>query len=266
MYLELLPSPALRPYIQLIWCVESDGSAGGELSQRIAPDGIVELVLYYRGRVSVRLAGREAGPQPRSSLVCQASRYLDLDDLGAVGFVSVRFRPWGALHFFEPPVSDLADRIVSAADVWGPAAGALEERLALARSVAERVALVEAFLFERLRRHHRSDVEEAVRAVWRRRGVFRVPDLCHDLGISERTAQRVFQAAVGMPPKRYGRLVRFLNACAVLRGPGASRLAEVAQICGYYDQAHFSADFKAFSGMTPAQFPGAEVFSFLEID
>lgn len=216
--------------------------------------------------VAVLADGAEFAPQPGSSLVCQTRRWVDIRPSTGVGFLSVRFRPWGALHFLDRPVSELSDSIVPAEAVWGAASAELEERLALAGDVRARIGLVERFLLDLLRRHRKDDVERALRAVWSERGNIRVPELCHNLGVSQRTAQRVFGAAVGMPPKSYARLVRFLSACSVLRRGRWRSVAEVAYQCGYYDQAHLDGDFRELSGMTPTEVAGAGAFSFLEIE
>jgi AraC-like DNA-binding protein len=69
-----------------------------------------------------------------------------------------------------------------------------------------------------------------------------------------------------MPPKSYARLTRFLHACSVLQLPGRTSLTQVGCECGYYDQAHFIGDFKAYAGMSPGEFAGTRGFSFLPIE
>jgi AraC-like DNA-binding protein len=224
----------------------------------------VELVFHYRHPMAMRFAGEELEPQPRSALVTLTRRHVEIAPLGPTGLLSVRFRPWGAHHFLRLPVCELADRMVPAADVWGAASGELEERLAASRSTRRRVELVEEFLLARLVPERRMDVEPIVRLAWERGGDVRVSALCAELGITERTLERSFAAAVGMKPKSFLRLTRFLRACSLLRGGAARSLTQVAMDCGYYDQAHFIADVKAFSGMTPSELLAASGFSFLE--
>ena len=261
--LEILPCVRLRPYVQLIWCFELDAATAIGPPERIAPDGVVELVFHYRNPMAMRFAESEPGAQPRSSAVTLTRRFIEIYPRGSTGFLSVRFRPWGAHHFLRLPVSELADRLVPAEDLWGAAICELEERLAAATGMAGRVALVEEFLLGRLQAQRKANVEPLVRAVWRRGGDVRVSQLCAELGLTERTIERTFSNAVGMPPRSFIRLTRFLCACSKLRSGGWTSLTRLALDCGYYDQAHFVADVRAFSGMTPRELAAAPVFSFL---
>lgn len=264
-YLELPPPPLLAPYVQLFWYLELDGGEDPDAPERIAPDGIVELVLHLMDPMEVRYAGEAFARQPRTSLVSQTRRWVEIRPRGATGLLSVRFRPWGACHFVAAPISEIADRMVTAGDLWGEAAvRELEERLAAAR-LEQRIALVERFLLVRLARHRKTDVEGLVRAGWERCGQLRVAELCRDLGVSQRRLERIFAVALGTPLKSFARLTRFLHACAVLRRGGWESLTEVAHTCGYYDQPHFVADVKALAGMTPGELATAPRFSFLEL-
>jgi AraC-like DNA-binding protein len=247
-YLELAPPSSLQPYVRLFWCLELDTPGEFGPPERIAPDGIVEMVFHYGAPMTVRFAREAFALQPRSSVVSQTRRFIDIKPGGPTGLMSVRFHPWGAYHFFEPPVSELADQVVPAEDLWGSAVHRLEECLVGAVGVPERVALLEQFLLDQIERHQKRDVEGLVRALWKRKGQVRVARLSRELGLTERTLERIFRDAIGMPPKGFARLTRFLHACA------------------YYDQAHFIDDFKAFAGMTPGQFVNAGSFSFFDID
>jgi AraC-like DNA-binding protein len=261
---EVAPCPRLGSYVQLIWCLELDAELDFGPPERIAPDGVVELVFHYRDPVAMRFAREELVSQPRSALVTLTRRYVEICPRGPSGFLAVRFRPWGAHHFLRLPVSELADRMVSAGDVWGASIHALEEQLAMAETTGSRVQLVEQFLIARLQPDPKIDAEPIVRAIWGCGGDIRVSALCADLGLTERTLERTFAAAVGMAPRSFIRLTRFLRSCSRLRSGAASSLTAVALDGGYYDQAHFIADVKAFSGMTPGELLGAPAFSFLE--
>lgn len=263
---EMAPCPALQPYVRLFWLLELDNAGDFGPPQRVSPDGLLELVFHYRTPMACRYDGERFDRQPRSVAISQTRRFLEFKPVARSGFVSVRFQPWGACHFLNLPLSEIADRQTPLEALWGPTALELEERLAETSGDRAKVTLVERLLLDQLKRHHKADVEPLVRAIWSRRGQISVPKLCRDLGVGERWLQRTFATALGTSPKRFARLSRFLHACSLLQSRHGLALTEAGLICGYYDQSHFISEFKEFSGLTPGEFVETANLSFLEVD
>jgi AraC-like DNA-binding protein len=57
-----------------------------------------------------------------------------------------------------------------------------------------------------------------------------------------------------MAPKLFARVLRFDSALRGLRSGGPASWAQLADICGYSDQAHRCRDFTAFAGSPPEAF------------
>ena len=263
---EFTPSAPLQPYVRLIWLLEIDEPVITAPPERVTPDGLVELVFHYRTPVACRYDGESFEPQPRSVAVSQTRRFLEFQPAGRTGLISVRFQPWGAYQFLDTPVAEFSDRQYPCAALWGVEALEVEERLMEAGDDSTRVEIVEQFLHKQLAKHHKLSVEPLVRTIWRQKGQITVSRLCRDLGVGERSLQRLFANALGTSPKRFARLSKFLHACRLLRQDACESGAQVGLDCGYYDQSHFIAEFRAFSGMTPSQFRTAQNLSFLEMD
>lgn len=265
LYTEAPIHPALASFVQLIWTLEVADPVSFGPAERIVPDGLVEAVFHYRTPFDMRYGNAGFGRQAASVVVSQTRSFIEIQPAGPSGFVSVRFSPWGACHFFRAPVSEFADRMVTAVDIWGREAVFVEESIANARSMSERVCHVQEFLAEQLRRHQKDSVESLIRQLSRARGRLRVSALCRDIGVSERTLERVFARTLGMSPKQFLRHRRFLHTCHLLRCSERPRLTDVALRAGYYDQAHCIADFNAFAGMTPREFVTADKTAFFDI-
>jgi methylphosphotriester-DNA--protein-cysteine methyltransferase len=70
----------------------------------------------------------------------------------------------------------------------------------------------------------------------------------------------VFREQIGLPPKRYARVIRFRRALSLLHEGGRS-LAEVATTVGYHDQPHMNRDFRELGGLAPGEFLGMTRYS-----
>ena len=57
-----------------------------------------------------------------------------------------------------------------------------------------------------------------------------------------------------MAPKLYARVQRFQAVVGTVQALRDVNWTDIAAACGYFDQAHFIHDFRAFSGFTPAQY------------
>jgi AraC-like DNA-binding protein len=85
-------------------------------------------------------------------------------------------------------------------------------------------------------------------------GSLSVRETARELGISERRLHLVFSEDVGLSPKQWSRVHRFQRAVCALHKGVDMRWAELAATCGYADQAHFSRDFRSFSGVDPTTY------------
>jgi AraC-like DNA-binding protein len=171
--------------------------------------------------------------------------------------VGVHFRPGYAGVVLGVPPGELTDRHEDLDALWGRRARQLRERLCTATTTHQRFAILEAELVSRLdkRRVHPA-VSYALDALDQPQA--RVVDIAKCAGLSQRRLIELFTAAVGLTPKRFGRVVRFQRATALARS-AVLDWARVAHECGYYDQAHLNLDFRELAEVTPSELIRASV-------
>jgi AraC-like DNA-binding protein len=244
--------PALAPFVKCVWSLESDGPVRDMPRERILPDSCVELVLHFHDPFRTHFASGESALQPRSFVVGQMKRFLEIEPAGRAGFVAVRFHARGAYLFFHRPLSEVAAGVVDLEDLWRTRAREWTERVALARDMAARVRIIEEALLGLLSENGHTDtaVDRGLQLIEASGGQIRVAELATEIGVSCRHLTRQFQRAIGLSPKEFGRVSRFLHALRLLSGNHRS-LTDVALACGYFDQSHFNHEFREFAGMSP---------------
>jgi AraC-like DNA-binding protein len=249
---------ALAPFVKCVWSLESDGPVRDVPRERILPDSCVELVLHFHDPFRTHFASGESALQPRSFVVGQMTRFLEIEPAGRAGFVAVRFHARGAYLFFHCPLSEVAAGVVDLEDVWRTRAREWTERVALARDMAARVRIIEEALLALLYENGRTDpaVDRGLQLIEASGGQLRVAELAAEIGVSCRHLTRQFQRAIGLSPKEFGRVSRFLHALRLLSGGKHRSLTDVALACGYFDQSHFNHEFREFAGISPGALSG----------
>lgn len=228
--------------------------------ERVLPKGAAQLVVNLkedRTRTYDLDGRRIEAPGAVVSGLATTFEIIDTDEQEHV--VGVSFRPGGTRAFCEAPASELVGRDVALADLW-PAAHVrrLREQLLEAPRPSAALDVLEAALASawRDRPLHRAS-SAALRHFLQAPEAARVSAVAEAAGMSVRRFIDAFTTDVGLTPKQFCRVRRFQHAVAAAHRGAAIDWADLAVAAGYYDQAHFIRDFRAFSGVTPTGYRAA---------
>lgn len=223
---------------------------------RVLPDTCVELFVNYTS-TPVAIIGNEL--HKRSIVTFRMSRHSDVQMRKGAGCVAICFYPGAAYRFFQLPMHTLADRTLALSDLWCDITEEIEDTLAGAGNNNARAVIVQKYLLQKLRQNeHDPQMDYCLKQIQQVAGHVPVTKLSYETGLSQRHLSRKFQQLVGLSPKEYLRACRFIKSLNYLKMYPILSLTEVAYESGYYDQAHFNRDYKAFTGYTPGQVARAQ--------
>jgi AraC-like DNA-binding protein len=97
-------------------------------------------------------------------------------------------------------------------------------------------------------------LEKAVALIESSDGVTKVSDVAAEVGVSSRHLNRLFSHYVGVPPKYFCRVLQVNRALQAMKENDTKYLTELAQLSGYFDQAHFNRAISEFFSDTPKEF------------
>ncbi|MBO2011058.1 helix-turn-helix domain-containing protein [Hymenobacter negativus] len=244
-----LPTAALRPFVKTFLIVES----GAAVENRLLPDASIVLALRFKGYVGHAAGGAEHQlPAAVITGLRKSSRRVQYAPASAV--LLVVFHADGAAAFFREPLHELfgTSEPLEALVRW-ETLSELTEKLAAADSHLQRIALVEHFLWARLRA---AAVPPLVRGALQHlrhcHGNIRIKALAEALNSSQDPLEKQFRRVVGASPKQFATILRFRQLLA--RHAVGQELTGLAYEAGYFDQSHFIHDFRAFTGQAPHEF------------
>ncbi len=255
-YFGRVPAPPLDRYVDDVYCL-----TGEPRHRRLNVPPMPSAHLMINLAAPARLVDSDASVPPASLtdawfMGLWTRRFL-IEHQPPVRIVGVHFKPWGLSPFLDIPSVDLRNRWVPAAALWGRSVDRMRDRITTATTTGEVLQVVEDELRSQLVAgpsrgldlvHHTAG---HLAASW---GTLPIGSLSEDAGVSANHLAAQYKTHLGVTPKRVARIYRFARLILSVDARRPVDWSDLAQTAGYFDQSHFSREFKDFTGHTPSAY------------
>ncbi|OZG71664.1 hypothetical protein BTA51_19905 [Hahella sp. CCB-MM4] len=250
--------PSLRPFVKELWALDHCDPVQCQSGERehVLPTGNMHLAFRLSSSPlktfsdSQDLEGRTLSLSVLGGI---RSRYYIRDISAPSCSVGVVLQPGTASLLFGTPAEELSERHTSVEALWGRESVLVREQLLEASGAEQQLNRMEAILCSRLPATNGLHPVVAD-ALVRFQAMESVESVVEYTGYSHRHFISLFRQALGITPKVYCRILRFQSLMKLLSENIQYPMADLAQIAGFSDQAHFSRSFKEMSGLTPSKF------------
>ncbi|MCZ2825866.1 MULTISPECIES: helix-turn-helix domain-containing protein [unclassified Modestobacter] len=240
--------PMLAPFVERYWSVRWDRTG--------RPPFRSEVLSHPSVNLSV-----ESGDGTRFGLALPAvlvhgvvTRRFTVDLVGVGRVTAVKFRPGGFRAFTG--VLPARNAVAPLGSELGIDSDRLRVTVLAAEDDADRAAVLDAVLAPRAPNPEPAylDLLAVLDRMIGDRSLVRVEQVAALAGLSIRSLQRLFAGYVGVSPKAVMARYRLQDAAALIDTAEVDDLAGLAASLGWFDQAHFSRDFRSVVGMPPAAY------------
>lgn len=217
----------------------------------VLPDACVELFISYT-EVPVAIINQELYKNSIVNSRMNAPTAVQMRK--GAGCIAICFHPGMAFPFFSMSMGVLTNHSIALNNIWGKAITEIEEKLASADDNETRVVTIQKYLLQRLQQHTKQDyaLTSCLKLIQQKPEI-NLTALHQMTGYSQRHLARKFDQYLGLSPKEYLKVNRFIASLEHLKNYPQLSLTHIAYQSGYFDQAHFIRDYKTYAGYTPRE-------------
>ena len=258
-------SKAVQSVIANFWTLRSDSAEEAYTSYRFIPDGYVDWIFHLGAPWSYCIPAKDKKKKKHTShLFGQIKKHLDLtlpkEDLYLFG---VKFHPWAAKQIWKFDLDEVTDHCIALPELGDPALCFLEEQIHEAKGIFEKIKIVEAYILKNNPPIKQASLAPVIQEIIRNPLSFSTSIF----PIKKRRLEQRFKSEIGISPKLFQRTIRINKIIERLIQQPGIQLTQLAYEFNFYDQSHFIADFKQFTGCSPSRFlkvinPSGEIYNF----
>jgi AraC-like DNA-binding protein len=259
------PDNALQNYVQHYYMADLSGSPEKEgFEQKTLSTGCVEMFIGYQNTCGTCFTGSGNTVQTELAIVGAHNLKNNIQVMmgsanDSLKFISINFKPKGFYNIFKIAASEIYNGVFASNEVLGNEIKYLQEQLDNSRNNNDRKHCLDSFLIKQLNKN--SDRRYNIKAGFEiadyiefHKGNIRTNQIIQEFKISDRSLQRSFKLALGLPFKEYCKITRFQNLIDFINTRSNINWADMVFQFGYYDQSHMISEFKNATDITPSLF------------
>jgi len=252
-----IPKPPLAQFITHFNYYK--GVSPAHKIDRFLPNGNIEIVIDLTGSpkfIYDNLTLQEKQACNRIWISGIRSKYITIPSaLNSEMFV-INFRKGMVYPFLQQPLYEITDTVIDGDLILHKVFMKIRSALLEATSIPSMFEIAEQKILGTFSNSLKINpfIEFAVNKIACEPHAASIKKIADKTGYSPRHFIKIFRDHVGVNPKSFMRILRFQKAIEEIERNKTFNWINLAVECGYYDQSHFIADFRNFSGFTPIEY------------
>lgn len=260
------PRPELQPYVEAFWVFESPSGFPAADRNIVIPNGCAKLIIPHENSLIAQSHGTTkisrtqnlylVGNQDASTLLtCRAV---------PTSFIAIEFTPQGGFPIFGIPMTETANGLWETDVLLARWSRPVRDALNAREHLQEKIAVIQQQLIHLLRQHERRNgiVDYCVQSLRSTHGLMPIQELASRTGYSRRYLHKLFAQHVGLAPKVLAGIFRFQKFYRKWAEGDSFESLKAELYEHYYDQSHFTREFRRMTGDPPRRFTEAAANEF----
>jgi AraC-like DNA-binding protein len=246
--------PALKEFVETIFCFNRGAHENGDFSQTALPSH--ECFLSFEYDTDFLIKKNESENFVRSHLTTIIPPQLLKTEIKGktIKAIMIKFKNGGFFRLFKIPIPHFKNECYNARDVFDKDFTELYEQIMEVDELETKIKVVELFLLKKVKQARPfMPVDFVAEKLSLNNGNVPILDLASCACMSVRQLQRKFMEQFGLSPKHYSKFIRFTNAYQMRTLFPHLTWGEISMRCGYFDQMHLIHDFQSIASLNPCE-------------